>query len=65
MLDPAECRVEHERLFRDHPWFRRLAGIPAGRDGTPDSSALDRAVAAGRVLVRVADVGFPKDGFKV
>lgn len=53
MLDPAESRVEHERLFRDHPWFRRLTGIPAGLDGSPDSSALDRAVAAGRVLVRV------------
>ncbi|MDP9273124.1 MAG: nitroreductase family deazaflavin-dependent oxidoreductase [Chloroflexota bacterium] len=53
LLDAAECRAEHERLFRDHAWFRRLAGIPEGRAGGPDSTAIDRAVAAGRVLVRI------------
>ncbi len=53
LLDLAESRAEHERLFRDHPWFRLLAGIPAARASNPDSSALDRAIAAGRVLVRI------------
>jgi hypothetical protein len=53
IMDAAANRAEHERLFRDHPWFRRLAGIPKGRDGSPDSTAIDRAVAAGRVLVRI------------
>jgi hypothetical protein len=49
----AAARAEHERLFREHPWFRRLSGIPKGRDGGPDATALARAVAAGRVLVRI------------
>jgi hypothetical protein len=53
LFDAAQCRDEHERLFRAHPWFRRLAGIPTGRDGGPDPVAVDRAVAAGRVLVRI------------
>jgi hypothetical protein len=53
LLDQAACRAEHERLFRDHPWFRRLAGIPEGRGGGPDVNAVNRAVAAGRVLVRI------------
>lgn len=30
LTDPADCRAEHERLFREHSWFRRLAGIPNG-----------------------------------
>jgi hypothetical protein len=53
LLDAAECRAEHERLFRNHPWFRRLAGIPQGREGDTDATAIKRAVAAGRVLVRI------------
>jgi hypothetical protein len=53
LLDAAESRAEHERLFREHPWFRRLAGIPKGRDGGPDAAAVARAVASGRVLVRI------------
>jgi hypothetical protein len=53
LVEAAECRAEHERLFRHHPWFRRLAGIPKGRDGGPDASAIERAVAAGRVLIRI------------
>jgi hypothetical protein len=52
ILDAA-ARAEHERLFRDNPWFRSLAGIPKGRDGGPDSTAIARAVAAGRVLIRI------------
>ena len=53
LLDPAESRAEHERLFRDHSWFRWLSGIPAGRGGGADPNAVTRAVAAGRVLVRI------------
>ena len=53
LTDPAECRAEHERLFRGHAWFRRLAGIPSGPEGGPDPDAVDRAVTAGRVLVRI------------
>jgi hypothetical protein len=53
LTDPAECRAEHERLFREHSWFRRLAGIPNGPEGGPDPAAVDRAVTAGRVLVRI------------
>lgn len=48
----AESRIGHDRLFRAHPWFRRLAGVP-GRDGGADPGALDRALAAGRVLVQI------------
>ena len=53
ILDPAESQAQHERLFRRHAWFRWLAGIPKGPDGGADPEALRRAVAAGRVLVRI------------
>jgi hypothetical protein len=53
ILDAAASRIEHERLFREHAWFRRLAGIPAGQDGGADSTAVARAVASGRVLMRI------------
>jgi hypothetical protein len=53
MTDAAESRAVHGRLFRGHPWFRRLAGISKGRDGGPDTTAIEQAVAAGRVLVRI------------
>lgn len=53
LTDPAECRAEHQRLFRAHPWFRLLAGIPAGPEGGAEPTALKRAVAAGRTLVRI------------
>lgn len=46
-------RTEHDRLFRAHPWFRWLSGIPGDDRGGPDRVALDRALAAGRVLVRI------------
>jgi hypothetical protein len=48
----GEARIGHDRLFRAHPWFRRLAGIP-GRGGGADPIALDQALEAGRVLVRI------------
>src|SRR5918996_2738168 len=47
ILDGTASSAEHERLFRAHPWFRRLAGIPAGPDGGADSAAVARAVASG------------------
>ena len=53
VTDEEESRAEHERLFREHWWFRFLAGIPRGAAGGPDASAVAQAVAAGRVLVRV------------
>lgn len=53
VTDPVESRSTHERLFREHGWFRVLAGIPSDRDGHPDPDALDRSLAAGRVLVRI------------
>ena len=43
----------HRRLFRDHPWFRWLSGIPGDGHGGADPVALQRALAAGRVLVRI------------
>jgi F420H(2)-dependent quinone reductase len=52
ITDRAESATLHERLFREHAWFRRLSGIPA-HDGFPDVAALDRALAAGRTLVRI------------
>ena len=52
-LMAADSRAQHERLFRQHSWFRLLAGIPRGPEGGPDSAAVARAVVAGRVLVRI------------
>lgn len=53
VTDRVESRLEHDRLFRQHAWFRWLAGIPRGPQGGPDPDALDRVLAAGRVLVRI------------
>jgi hypothetical protein len=53
VTDPEQSRLEHERLFREHPWFRVLAGIPRGPGGGPDRAEVHRAVAAGRVLIRI------------
>lgn len=50
---PGESRAEHDRLFRAHPWFRMLSGVPGNGSGGTDAQALDRAIASGRVLVRV------------
>jgi hypothetical protein len=53
VIDPVESRRNHQRLFREHGWFRQLAGIPTDQHGRPDLRALDQALAAGRVLVRI------------
>jgi hypothetical protein len=53
ITDASESQRTHERLFRAHGWFRRLSGIPGDQTGGPDRIALDRAIAAGRVLVRI------------
>ena len=53
LMDPADSRAQHERLFREHAWFRLLAGIPRGPEGGPDIAAVARSVTAGRVLVRI------------
>ena len=52
ITDPAESSGTHARLFREHPWFRWLSGIPGARGGA-DPQALDQAVRSGRVLVRI------------
>jgi hypothetical protein len=51
-LPERESRIGHVRLFREHAWFRRLAGIP-GRENGADATAIDQALEAGRVLVRI------------
>lgn len=53
LTDRDESQREHDRLFRAHPWFRWLSGIPGDRSGGTDLEALERALAAGRVLVRI------------
>jgi hypothetical protein len=50
----AHSRSEHDRLFRERPFFRRLAGIPrASGGGGADLGALERAIDAGRTLIRI------------
>ena len=53
VTDEEQSRAEHGRLFREHWWFRFLAGIPRSAAGGPDPKAVARAIAAGRMLVRV------------
>jgi hypothetical protein len=53
VTDSIESRTIHDRLFRKHAWFRRLSGIPPDHHGDPDPAAIDRALAAGRILVRI------------
>ena len=43
----------HARLFREHPRFRWLSGIPGDGAGGADPQALDQALRSGRVLVRI------------
>ncbi len=52
VTDPEECRREHVRLFKEHGWFRFLAGIPK-RDGKPDEEQLAHAIESGRKLIRI------------
>ena len=56
ITDRAGSRTEHLRLFHDHAWFRWLSGIPAAQHGQPEARAIDRALDAGRTLVRI-DLG--------
>jgi hypothetical protein len=51
--DASESAAEHQLLFRRHPFFRLLAGIPAREGGQPDAAAVARAVDAGRKLLRI------------
>lgn len=53
LTDAAALRREHQRLFREHRWFRVLAGIPRDAGGGPDLVAVADAVAAGRVLIQI------------
>lgn len=53
ITDPEESRREHDRLFRLHPWYRRLAGIPTTTARKSDPAVLARSIAAGRTLVRI------------
>jgi hypothetical protein len=53
ITDRASSLAIHQRLFREHPWFRRLSGIPAAQDGQPESRVISRALKSGRTLVRV------------
>ena len=53
VTDVEESKREHTRLFADHGWFRFLAGIPK-RNGQVDVVAVERSIAAGRQLVRIA-----------
>jgi len=50
--DPQLSRREHLRIFKEHGWFRFLAGIPR-RGGQPDPKAVDSAIEHGRKLVRI------------
>jgi hypothetical protein len=62
LADPEQSFIEHDRLFREHPWFRLLAGVPRGPGGGPDPESLQRSIAAGRVLVKVEALGHGVEG---
>jgi hypothetical protein len=49
----GQSAAEHQLLFRRHPFFRRLAGIPTRGRGRPDPAAVRRSVDAGRTLLRI------------
>jgi hypothetical protein len=49
----GQSAAEHQLLFRRHPFFRLLAGIPTGGGGYPDPAAVRRSVDAGRTLLRI------------
>lgn len=53
VTDPDRSAEDHARLFRQHPLFRRLAGIPTTSTGAPDDAAIRRSIAAGRTLLRI------------
>jgi hypothetical protein len=62
VADPGQSYVTHQRLFHAHRWFRWLSGIPGDRAGGPEPTALERALAAGRVLVRIELGEDPESG---
>ena len=51
--DERASASTHERLFREHAWFRLLSGIPGDGSGDADPNAVEQALRAGRVLVRI------------
>ena len=54
ITEPTACVAAHERIFRGHPWFRILSGIPrAARGRGADHDAVARSVESGRTLVRI------------
>jgi hypothetical protein len=60
VTDPDESARQHERIFREHGWFRFLAGIPK-KDGQVDAAAVKRALEAGRKLIRIELESLPAD----
>lgn len=54
VTDHEESLATHQRLFREHPWFRALCGLPAGAPDGADPVALQQSLAAGRTLVRIS-----------
>lgn len=55
LADGDEAAAVLGRLFREHRWFRILSGIPAAPSGGgADPDALRRALASGRVVIRVS-----------
>lgn len=50
--DPELSLRQHLEIFERHRWFRFLAGIPK-KDGHTDERAVERAIAAGRRLIRI------------
>ncbi len=53
LTDRAECVAEHQRVFAERPFFRRLAGLPSFPGGGADPNAVRNSVDAGRMLVRI------------
>jgi hypothetical protein len=51
--DQEEAAVTLRRLFGTHSWFRVLSGIPSSSSGGANPRAVDMALRAGRVLIRV------------
>ena len=53
ITDRSNSLAIHERLFREHAWFRVLSGVPGDGSGGADLRALGEALAAGRVLIQI------------
>lgn len=50
--DPGQSLRMHMQILERHGWFRVLTGIPK-KDGHTDQHAVERAIAAGRRLIRI------------